>query len=88
MGGIKKKRTKRGIEHHKRSLEETLEAPETYGVRVSKGHLYAGPLCQSTPLQYADLASIPMVCRPRQGLPRGERQQPQQQQMKQQTLKR
>ena len=36
MGGIKKKKAKRGIEHHKRSLEETLEAPETYGVRVSE----------------------------------------------------
>ncbi len=36
MGGIKKKKIKRGIEHHKRSLEETLEAPETYGVRVSE----------------------------------------------------
>ena len=35
MGGIKKKKTKRGIEHHKHSLEQTLEAPETYGVRVS-----------------------------------------------------
>ncbi|KAL3141390.1 hypothetical protein ABBQ32_004967 [Trebouxia sp. C0010 RCD-2024] len=34
MGGIKKKKAKRGIEHHKRSLEETLEAPETYGVRT------------------------------------------------------
>lgn len=37
MGGLKKKKAKRGIEHHKRSLEETLEAPETYGVRVSEG---------------------------------------------------
>ena len=36
MGGIRKKKAKRGIEHHKRSLEETLEAPETYGVRVSE----------------------------------------------------
>lgn len=36
MGGIKKKKAKRGIEHHKRTLEETLEAPETYGVRVSE----------------------------------------------------
>ena len=34
MGGIKKKKAKRGIEHHKHSLEETLE--ETYGVRVSE----------------------------------------------------
>ncbi len=41
MGGIKKKKVKRGIEHHKRSLEETLEAPETYGVRVSE----ASPDC-------------------------------------------
>ena len=35
MGGIRKKKTKRGVEHHKQSLEQTLEAPETYGVRVS-----------------------------------------------------
>lgn len=34
MGGIRKKKTKRGVEHHKQNLEQTLEAPETYGIRV------------------------------------------------------
>lgn len=34
MGGIRKNKTKRGVEHHKQSLEQTLEAPETYGIRV------------------------------------------------------
>ena len=46
MGGLKKKKVKRGIEHHKRSLEETLEAPETYGVRVSE----ANPGCLRPPV--------------------------------------
>ena len=35
MGAAKKRSANRGIEHHKQSLQETLDAPETYGVRVS-----------------------------------------------------
>lgn len=43
MGGIRKKKTKRGVEHHKQSLEQTLEAPETYGVRVRPLRILAQP---------------------------------------------
>lgn len=49
MGGIRKKKTKRGIEHHKQNLEQTLEAPETYGIRVR--YTAYNALCTSRAMQ-------------------------------------
>lgn len=89
MGGIKKKKAKRGIEHHKRSLEETLEAPETYGVRVSEALCKrCDILSHICPTFAADMCYPFCLRRRRQGPQKDEKQLPQQQQMRPQRTKR
>ena len=87
MGGIKKKKAKRGIEHHKRSLEETLEAPETYGVRVSGTHLRFRLLLSSRNFEFTSFRTFATVQSKTRPAKDGE-QQRQQQQMKLQKMKR